>query len=200
MQIALIAAIDEQMTIGSDGETPWDLPADLRRFKQLTLGKPVIMGRKTYESIGRALPGRTNIVVTRQENYAAPGCRIASSPSEALQLAEETTGPGMVMVIGGAEIYNALLPESDRLYLTVLYDAFDGDTFFPSFSPAEWIIEQRDEVSGEEAPCAHAYFSLRRNREKPMSVSPNDDPSPLPDLIRHLDDLTEEIRKELEGD
>lgn len=199
MQIALIAAIDENMTIGDAGRTPWDLPADLRRFKQLTLGKPVLMGRKTHDSIGRALPGRTNIVITRQTDYSAPGCRVAESPSEALDIAETTAGPGMAMVIGGGEIYNAMLPKADRLYLTVLYDSFGGDTFFPSFPPGEWIIDQREEVeASDEEPCDHAYFSLRRNRDKPMSAHPNDSPTPLPDFLRHLDDLTDEIRDKLE--
>jgi dihydrofolate reductase len=201
MQIALIAAIDEQMTIGDQGETPWNLPADLRRFKQLTLGKPVLMGRKTYESIGKPLPGRTNIVITRQDDYEAAGCRVAHSPEAALDIAETVAGPEIAMVIGGADIYDALMPKADRLYLTVLYDAFGGDTFFPSFSSAEWIIEQRDEVDqGDDAPCNHAYFSLRRNRDKPMTSSPNDAPAPLPDFLRHLDDLTEEIRQEIEQD
>lgn len=134
--ISLIAALDRQGGIGLDGKIPWHLPEDLARFKQITMGRPIIMGRKTYESIGRPLPGRRNIVITSQRDYEAPGCDIVHSLDQALRLA----GEGEVFVIGGATLYQEALPRAHRLYLTHVDGTFSADTFFPEFDAGEWSV------------------------------------------------------------
>lgn len=139
-EVALIAALDENGVIGYQGGVPWRLPNDMRWFRQITMGKPVIMGRKTYESIGKPLQGRHNIVVTRQRDYQAPGCEIAASPAAAL-VAAAAQGAEEIMVIGGATLYAALLPQATRLYLTYVEGRFPGDTFFPPVDMSEWAIE-----------------------------------------------------------
>jgi len=189
MQVALIAALGREMTIGCDGGMPWPRPGDLRRVKQLTLGKPIVMGRRTHESIGFPLPGRDNIVMTRQSAYTSDGCLVANSIAEVVELVEESVGIDQLMVLGGAAIYEQFLPRADRMYLTTVYHAFEGDTFFPGFSPAEWLVEHRAEFEPNDLfDWPHAYFTLRRNREKPMTVHPNAGRSPLPDLLAPLED------------
>ncbi len=137
MNIAIIAAMDEGRAIGAGGKIPWHLPADLRRFKELTTGHPVIMGRRTFESIGaKPLPGRTNIVITRDPAYAAPeGCRVANSFHDALRAAEGGAmgEAGDIFVIGGEEIYRLALPYAKKIYLTRVRGAFGGDAHFPEF-------------------------------------------------------------------
>lgn len=134
--------------IGDNGRVPWRIPADLRRFRALTTGHPVIMGRKTYESIGRPLPQRTNIVVTRQPAYRADGCLVAGSLKMALKLAE----PGdEVFICGGGEIYQQALPLAGKLYLTVLAQEFAGDTFFPEISLGEFDEVLREPLSASPA-------------------------------------------------
>jgi dihydrofolate reductase len=128
--VSAIAAIGKDGVIGREGRLPWTLPRDLKRFRAVTWGKPIIMGRKTHESLGRALPGRSNIVLTRQPAYEAAGCLVADSPDEALALAE-SSGAEEVVVIGGTEIFEAFLPKCAKLYLTTVEGDFEGDTFFP---------------------------------------------------------------------
>ncbi|NLF63361.1 MAG: dihydrofolate reductase [Chloroflexi bacterium] len=137
--IALVAALDEAGVIGYEGGVPWRLPADMRWFRERTMGKPVIMGRRTYESIGRPLPGRHNIVVTRRPDYEAPGCEVVHSPAAALEAAAALQ-PEEIAVIGGATLYAALLPQASRLYLTCVDGRFPGDTFFPDFDRREWRV------------------------------------------------------------
>ena len=155
-EIALIAALDENGVIGAEGKIPWRLPRDVRFFKETTMGKPIIMGRKTYESIGRPLPGRHNIVVTRNHDYRAPGCTVVHSPEAALAAAqtdeveeassfEQTSSDnegaaGEIMIIGGAALYEAFLPCADRLYLTFVEAEVEGDTFFPPFDREAWAL------------------------------------------------------------
>jgi dihydrofolate reductase len=135
MLISLIAAVAANGVIGRDNALPWRLPDDLRRFKALTMGKPLIMGRKTYQSIGRALPGRANIVLTRR-SFEAPGCVVAHSVRAALDAA----GPAAeVMVIGGEDIYRQMLGLAGRMYLTRIEEAVEGDATFPELNPAEWM-------------------------------------------------------------
>jgi dihydrofolate reductase len=133
--ISLIAALAENGVIGRDNALPWRLPADLARFRRLTLGKPVIMGRKTYESIGRPLPQRRNIVLSRQDLALPEGAVRADGPAAALELAD---GAAETMVIGGAEIYRLFLPLARRLYLTRVHAEIEGDTRFPPLPAAEW--------------------------------------------------------------
>lgn len=128
--ISLIVAHDENRVIGYQNELPWYLPGDLKYFKQMTMGKPMIMGRKTFESIGRPLPGRRNIVITRNENYAAEGTEVVRSLEEALALVE---GEKEVMIIGGAQIFEQAMSIADRLYITFINHTFKGDTYFPTY-------------------------------------------------------------------
>ncbi|MBI3376745.1 MAG: dihydrofolate reductase [Betaproteobacteria bacterium] len=128
--VVLIAAVAANGSIGRDNRMPWRLPEDLKRFKALTLGHPVLMGRRTWESIGKPLPGRENIVLTRSANFSVPGCRVAHSMEEAL---ESCRGKATVFVIGGVELYGAALPLASRLLLTEIRREFPGDAFFPAF-------------------------------------------------------------------
>ena len=148
MKCALIVAMAENQTIGIDNTLPWHLPNDLKYFKQVTMAKPIIMGRKTYESIGRPLPGRTNIVITRQSDYQAEGIVVVNSLQQALDKAESISadaGHDEVMVIGGAEIYQQALLQADRLYITHVYADVKGDAFFPAVSWNEWQEVQRED-------------------------------------------------------
>ena len=132
VKIAMIAAMANNRVIGADNAMPWHLPADLAHFKRTTLGKPVIMGRKTYESIGRALPGRLNIVITRDDQYSLEDATVVHSPEEALALANEQDTPE-VMIIGGGNIYQQFLPQASTLYLTFIDLDVAGDTQFPDY-------------------------------------------------------------------
>ncbi len=133
--IGLVVAMAEGRVIGAGGRLPWHLPADLRHFRALTLGKPIVMGRRTFESIGRPLPGRTNIVVTRDPELRAAGISIARDLEAALCMARPL---GEVMVIGGAAIYVQALPLCGRIYLTEIHAEISGDTWFPAYDPDEW--------------------------------------------------------------
>jgi len=148
MKTSLIVAMANNRVIGVDGGLPWKLSADLKRFKQLTMGSSIIMGRKTYESIGRLLPGRTTIVVTRQEAYpVAAGALLANSVPAAL---ERAGGGSEAFVIGGAEIYRAAFALVDRMYVTVVDAEVAGDTFFPAWDSSQWqLIEQSDHAADE---------------------------------------------------
>ena len=161
--VALIVAVAENGTIGHQGQMPWGrMPADLRHFKQLTLGHPVVMGRKTFDSIGKALPGRANIVVTRQLGWAAPGCETAASVLSALARAHELD-PETVCVIGGGEIYREALPAVDVVYLTEIHHSFEGDASFPALSPTEWREETRERHEADEQHAyAYSFVTLRR--------------------------------------
>lgn len=136
--------------IGRDNELPWRLSGDLKHFKRITLGKPVLMGRKTWESIGRPLPGRPNIVITRQAGYAAEGAHVVKTFDEALDLATgiaAEAGAEELMVIGGAEIYRLALPRAARLYVTEIHAEVEGDTFFPAWNRSEWIEVNRERAA-----------------------------------------------------
>ena len=139
MTLSLIVAMAENRVIGREGRLPWHLSTDLRRFKQLTMGHHLLMGRKTFESLGRALPGRTSVVISRQTGYTAPDAVVAQSLAQARQLA---AGDEEVFVIGGGEIYGWALPSADRIYLTLVHAQVDGDTFFPELSAADWQVRE----------------------------------------------------------
>lgn len=145
--ISLIAAVASNGIIGAGNALPWRLPEDLKRFRSLTLGHPVIMGRRTFESIGRALPGRRNIVVTRNPGFVAPGCETAGSLEAAVAACAGATDE--VFVIGGAQLYAQALPQARRLYLTEIRAEFDGDTRFPSFDPDPWRESAREHQRSE---------------------------------------------------
>lgn len=141
MRLSLIVAMSDNRVIGHRGELPWRLSADLRRFKALTMGHHLIMGRRTFESIGRLLPGRRSVVVTRQTGYNALGAAVAHDLDAALKLAE---GDEEVFVIGGAEIYRLALPNVERLYVTRVQTEVTGDAFFPEFDETQWRLSQCD--------------------------------------------------------
>ena len=146
--------------IGRDGGLPWRLPGDLRRFKAITMGKPILMGRRTFESLGRPLPGRENIVITRDRSWSAPGCRVAHSLDEALALAGEA---GELMVIGGAEIYRLAWPRLDRLELTEVHADVEGDTRLEGFDAAEWREVAREHHPADERHAlAFSFVTLER--------------------------------------
>jgi len=138
MIISIIVAMDEQRGIGKGGRLPWHLSADLKRFKSLTMGHHLIMGRKTYESIGRPLPGRTMIVITRNRSYAAEGCLIAASLKAAIAIAEKR-GETEAFIAGGGQIFAQALEFADRIYLTLVHTIVNAGVFFPEYKPKEWI-------------------------------------------------------------
>lgn len=135
----MVVAASTNNVIGVAGELPWRLPEDLRRFKELTMGKPIVMGRRTYESIGRPLPGRRNIVVSRRADLRIDGCELVNSPEAALSLARAGGSPE-VMIIGGAQLYKALLPQAMRIHMTRVHTIIEGDAFFPELPPDEWQV------------------------------------------------------------
>jgi len=156
----MIVAASANNVIGAGGELPWRLSEDLRRFRQITMGKPMIMGRLTFESIGRALPGRRSIVVTRRPGYLAEGCEIADTPEAALELAATADE---VMIVGGGKIYAHLLPLTERIYLTRVHAEFDGDAFFPELDSDDWhIVSSEPMPPGDERPFSISFQTLER--------------------------------------
>lgn len=166
MKLALIWAMSNNRTIGRNNALPWHLPEDMKYFKRVTMGKPIIMGRKTWESIGRPLPGRTNIVITRDRNFHADGIKIVHTLDEAIALAEKISfidGAEEVVVIGGAEIYALSLPKSDRLYMTQVHADVEGDAHFPEFNINEWReIARENHNSSETNPYPYSFLILER--------------------------------------
>lgn len=167
MKLALIVAVAENRVIGRDNKLPWYLPNDLKYFKQTTLGKPVIMGRKTYESIGKPLPGRTNIVITRQTDYQPEGVKVVSTIEDAIQVAESVClidGQEEAMVMGGAEIYGLTLPHCERLYLTEVHAEVEGDAWFPEYDKSEWSEVTREDFKAEGPnPFDYSFVVYERN-------------------------------------
>lgn len=160
MVVSVIAAVARNRVIGVDNRLPWCLPADLRRFRALTWGKPVVMGRRTHESIGRPLPGRRNIVLTRVRR-APDGCERAGSLAEAFEMA--APAPETV-VIGGARCYREALPLARRMYLTRIDADFAGDAWFPEWSPDEWVEREREPIApGGAAPFGYEFLVLERH-------------------------------------
>lgn len=159
MRIAIIAAVAENRAIGRDGGLPWRLPVDLARFKRLTWGHHLVLGRRTFEGLGRPLPGRTTLVVSRRRPaLAVEGVRFVPSLEAAIEIARDA-GESELFVAGGAEIYRLALPFADRLYLTRIAASPKADTFFPPFDPAAWHLVEREEHSADER---HAHpFSFQ---------------------------------------
>ena len=163
MRLSLIVAMAKNRTIGLDGAMPWHIPEDLKFFKRVTMGHPVIMGRKTYQSIGAALPGRTNIVVTRNKDFEAADADVVHDLSEALTKAKATEelwrpdgGREEIFVIGGADIYGQALPEAQRIYMTEVHQEHPGDAFFPELAEGEWKETDRQDRDPE-TPGGTAY-------------------------------------------
>ena len=143
----IVAAITDNFVIGQDGDMPWHLPADLAHFKSLTSGHVVVMGRRTWESIGKALPDRINIVVTRQEGYEAAGATVVHSLEEARQIA----GTQRLFVIGGGEIYASAMPHASHLHLTRIHTSLEGDTVFPQIDESQWLLDETREYPADES-------------------------------------------------
>lgn len=155
--ISLIFATSENGVIGKNGSLPWDLPDDLKHFRDITRGKTVIMGSKTYESIGRPLPKRRNIIISRDQNYQVEGCEVVHSPQEALELAQND---GEIMIIGGATIYEAFLPLADRVYLTRVHTRIEGDTFF-HFDTNQWsVVEEEYHPADAQHTYSFSFMTL----------------------------------------
>ena len=152
-RLSLIVAMAKNRVIGANNRIPWHLPNELKLFKSLTMGHHIVMGRKTYESIGRLLPGRTTVIVTRQKDYAVEGAIVAHSIAGAIAACE---GDDEVFVIGGADLFHETLPIADRLYLTTVDAEPEGDTFMPEFDPAEWQ-EASAEAFGKDEKHAYPY-------------------------------------------
>jgi len=160
MIISLIAAMDKNRVIGNKGKLPWTLPADLKYFKDNTKRKPIIMGRKTFESIGRPLPDRVNIIVTRDEDYKKEGCTVVHSAEEAIKAAGDVAE---VMVIGGSQIYKEFLPLANRIHLTKVDAEVDGDTYFPEFKIEEWKeVSYEEHERDAENPYDYAFVVLEK--------------------------------------
>ncbi len=161
MKISLVVAMDKNRIIGANNQLPWNLPADLAHFKRLTLNKPIVMGRKTFESIGRPLPQRRNIIVTRNVKYSAEGCEVFHSLDAALaNLKNEEE----VMVIGGGELFNQVLSQASTLYLTIVDAKVDGDVYFPDWNANEWqeVGSQFNEAD-EKNPFNYTFLTLKRS-------------------------------------
>lgn len=162
MKISLVVAMSENRVIGRDNGLPWRLSGDLRYFKAVTMGKPIVMGRKTYESIGRPLPGRRNIVLTRDPAYRAPGCEVCPDLEQALALVGDVPE---VMIIGGGALYAATLDRADRIYLTEVHATVEGDTWFPALDASRWKECSRERHEGDEGDgLAYSFVVLERRR------------------------------------
>jgi dihydrofolate reductase len=160
MRLSAIVAMASNRVIGVNNQLPWRLPADLARFKRVTMGHTLVMGRKTYESIGRPLPGRTMIVVTRQRGYAPAGVKVAHSVDEALALAQ---GDDELFIIGGAELFAQTMHRLDRLYLTLIEREIPGDTFFPQVDLSTWKrIEQEPHPASTPEALPYTFLTYER--------------------------------------
>ena len=161
MIISIIVAMDKKGVIGLEGDLPWHLSADLKHFKVITMSKPLIMGRRTHESIGHPLPGRQNIVLTRGKNFKADGCTIVHSLDDALHAAGDVDE---VMIMGGSGIYDQSLACADRLYLTEVHTEIEGDTFFPEFNKDDWLEIEREDHSADETNAFDYSFVVMERK------------------------------------
>jgi dihydrofolate reductase len=160
--ISIIVAMGTNRVIGRDNRLPWRMPADMRRFRAITMGKAILMGRLTYESIGRPLDGRHNIVLTRDRAFVAEGCTVVYSIDEALRAA----GPGEILVIGGGLLYEQMLPMADRIYLTLIDAEFEGDSYFPLIEASRWTEAAREVCPADDRNgYNYAFLVLERRSE-----------------------------------
>lgn len=170
--LSLVVAIAENGVIGAKGGMPWKLSSDLKRFKRDTMGKPIVMGRKTFESIGKPLPGRANIVITRQQDFTIEGCDVVGSLDAAIEIANTKINDGglenEICIIGGGELYKQALAQADRLYVTHVLAAPAGDTYFPEILPAEWEPIMQENIPAGEKDSAKTIYAVY-NRIKSAS-------------------------------
>lgn len=159
--ISLIVAMDDQRVIGKDNHLPWRLPEDLKFFKRVTMGHPIAMGRKTHESIGRLLPGRENMVITRNPYFQSEGCIVFHSIADFVNYCKKNEKE--VFVIGGAEIFKETLEHAERLYMTVIHHEFEGDTYFPDFEKEKWELHSCQKgIKDEKNPYDYEFFIYKR--------------------------------------
>ena len=160
MKISLIVAMASNRAIGLNNQMPWHLSADLKKFKQITLGSPILMGRKTYESIGRALPGRTNIIISRNSSYQQDDCLVFDTIEKALTTCQKYNE---IFIIGGATFYEVMLAKADSLYLTQIHKAFNADTFFPEINAQEWKEVAREDITDDQSvDFSYSFLKLER--------------------------------------
>lgn len=160
--ISLMVAHDPNRVIGKNNELPWHIPADLAYFKKHTIGKGIVMGRNTYESIGRPLPKRRNIVVTRNDEYTAEGVDVVHNVQDAIKLAREAHEE--VMIIGGEQIFESILPDADRLYITLVHETFDGDTYFPEYG-REWkLVSESEQQTSNDVTFSYLVYERRKKK------------------------------------
>ncbi|MGR8935188.1 MAG: dihydrofolate reductase [Gammaproteobacteria bacterium] len=160
MRISLIVAMADNRVIGIDNRMPWHLSADLKKFKALTMGKAIVMGRKTYESIGRPLPGRENAIISRDKLFTAPGCRVFASMDAALS---HFRNHEEVFIIGGSSLYAEMLPFADTLYLTRIHRNFCGDTFFPEIPAEQWQTLEHQKIDDDpDVDFSYSFIKLKR--------------------------------------
>ncbi len=158
--ISIIVAMSENRVIGNDNSLPWYLPADLKHFKAMTIGKPIVMGRKTWESLPGKLPDRTHIIITSNPDYVAEGCVVVHSLEQALEAMGDVPE---VMIVGGAMLYAQTLPIADRLYLTLVETQVEGDALFPEYDPGQWQeVERKHHPADEKNPYAYSFVTLSR--------------------------------------
>jgi dihydrofolate reductase len=159
--VCIVVATAEDNVIGKDNQLIWHLPADLKHFKHLTMGHPILMGRKTYESIGKPLPGRTTIIITRQKDYQVEGCIVVHSVKDAIEKGLQLDQD--IYIIGGAEIYKQALPFTDTIELTKIHHSFDGDTYFPDINDEEWETESKENHEPDEKnKYSYSFLKLKR--------------------------------------
>jgi dihydrofolate reductase len=170
MKISLIVAMASNRVIGLNNKMPWHLSADLKKFKKITMGSPILMGRKTYESIGKPLPGRTNIVISRNLDYQQDGCLVFNDIKTALEKACESAEE--IFIIGGSDLYKAMLPIANTIYLTLINQEFHGDTFFPEIELNDWSEVEREDII-DDFNAAFGYSFLKLEKTIPGVVSKN---------------------------
>jgi dihydrofolate reductase len=162
MKISLIVAMASNRAIGLNNQMPWHLSADLKKFKKITMGAPILMGRKTYESIGRPLPGRTNIIISRNPSYSQPDCLVFNDIEKALESCRDAEE---IFVIGGSDLYKSMLPVADTLYLTQIHQEFPGDTFFPEIDAEQWIEVEREDIQDDpDVDFSYSFLKLERHK------------------------------------
>lgn len=162
MSISYIVAMDRNRVIGKNNQLPWRIPADLKFFRKTTMGHTILMGRKTYESIGKPLPGRTNVIMTQNRNYQAEGCEIVHSARETIERFGEK---GELFVTGGAELFRLFMPYVDKMFITRIDHDFEGDTFFPEYDETEWtLVERIQGVMDEKNPYTYFFETYVRRQ------------------------------------
>ncbi|MCO5144035.1 MAG: dihydrofolate reductase [Oligoflexia bacterium] len=170
MNVSLVVAMSENRVIGIENRLPWNIPEDLKRFKQITSGHPIIMGRKTYESIGRLLPNRTNIIISRNKDYRVQNAIICHSLSEAIEWAQKSPGSDEIFVIGGGEIFKQAIPLSNKIYLTKVLWAFEGDAYFPEFDEENFDTKSEEKLS--DSPPSVLQILSRKKTVFPWTKAP----------------------------